>query len=373
MRRWIFGMVLGLGMMGFGMNGMAVVEAQPPGQKVGVSPDVAADYIHAVIQANRRIYAETIVDRLEKTETLQATENWKDEGSLPLPAQFLSMSAKMSNERGVGMRYRLMSLWPINPENSPKTKIEKTGFQEVVNRPDQPFTWLVQMAGIWYFQAVYPDIASTESCIHCHNGHPDSPRHDFKLGDVMGGILINLPLGRRVQKTEDQDFLIPPEVVTDYVHSVLESDRTVYSKHVVDRLQKEGVIQASEFWWMENGLPLPAQFLLNASRLVRKKQMGLDFRLISQWPINPLNGPANEFERLGLESVAIHPVRPYIGQTRVGQKRYFQAIYPDIAVAESCVLCHNQHPDSPKHDFQLDDVMGGIVVTLEVQELEDGR
>ena len=30
--------------------------------------------------------------------------------------------------------------------------------------------------------AVYADLASVEACVACHNGHPKSPRSDFKLG-----------------------------------------------------------------------------------------------------------------------------------------------------------------------------------------------
>ncbi|MGH8566472.1 MAG: c-type heme family protein, partial [Gammaproteobacteria bacterium] len=31
-------------------------------------------------------------------------------------------------------------------------------------------------------------------------------------------------------------------------------------------------------------------------------------------------------------------------------------------MAEACVACHNNHKDTPKRDFKLDDVMGGVVV-----------
>jgi hypothetical protein len=48
----------------------------------------------------------------------------------------------------------------------------------------------------------------------------------------------------------------------------------------------------------------------------------------------------------------------------VGGKYYFRAVYPDFAVAESCVSCHNSHPTSPKRDFKLNDVMGGIVLSI---------
>ncbi|MFQ5450963.1 MAG: DUF3365 domain-containing protein [Nitrospinaceae bacterium] len=343
------------------------VLANPEGETTGLSPRMAADYIHAVIQADRRVYADDIVDRLAKRTSLRATEHWKQENTLLLPAQFLLMASKISNEGGIGMKYRLTSLWPINKKNSPKSEIERLGLQEVSKNPEEPFTWIVKVGGIWYFQAVYPDTATSDSCASCHNQHPDSPRNDFKLGDVMGGILINLPLGRHGKKSESEKNMLPPEVVSDYVHSILEADRTIYSKHVVDRLKNNNIMEASEHWWLENSLPLPAQFLLKASQLVEKNRAGVDFRLISLWPIHSRNGPANEFERKGLEFIDIHPVRPFIGKTRIGKKQFFQAIYPDFAVTPGCVQCHNSHPKSPRKDFKLNDVMGGIVVTLDLK------
>jgi len=50
-----------------------------------------------------------------------------------------------------------------------------------------------------------------------------------------------------------------------------------------------------------------------------------------------------------------------------GKKQYFQAIYPDRAVSNDCVTCHNSHPLSPKQDFKLNDVMGGIAITIPLQ------
>lgn len=343
------------------------VFAESPNRPSGLSPRTAADYIHAVIDANRRIYAHDIVARLSKKGLLKSTENWEKENTLLLPAQFLLKSAEISNERGIGMRYYLTSLWPINKNNLPKSKSEKAGLQAVASNPKAPFSWIVQEGRRWFYQTVYPDIATSESCVSCHNNHPDSPRKDFKVGDVMGGILINLPLGRQEKHPELGKHQFPPEIIADYIHSILESDREVYSKYIVDRLKNQNIIQPSKDWWKDNSLPLPAQFLLNASQVVEQRKSGVYFRLISLWPINPKNGPANEFEHTGLETVAVHPIRPYIGISKIGRKSYFQAVYPDFAVTQGCINCHNADPKSSKKDFQLNDVMGGIVVTLDLQ------
>ena len=65
----------------------------------------------------------------------------------------------------------------------------------------------------------------------------------------------------------------------------------------------------------------------------------------------------------------VHPIRTYIKHSEVGRKTYFQAIYPDISVTRGCVNFHNGHPNSPKKVFFLDDMMGGIIVSLQVLEI----
>lgn len=333
-------------------------------ERRGVPVRLAADYIHSIIETNRSFYSQQVVERLDKAISLKSTEFWGLDNTLLLPAQFLIASSKISNASGVGMNYRLISLSPLNKKNSPQTDFEKMGLQAVAKDPGKPFTWVVQREGIWYFQAIYPDHAVTQSCVSCHNSHPRSSRKDYRVGDVMGGIVINIALGLYKPEEKAEGFMVPPENVADFIHSVIDSDRRVYSRDVVDRLERKNIVRASENWMDNNTLPLPAQFLTNASRMADKYGLGLDFRLISLWPINKKNAVRNKFERAGLESVSIHPIRPYSSRVEVGKKLYFKVVFPDFATTPSCVNCHNNHRKSSKKNFKLNDVMGGVVISF---------
>ena len=160
---------------------------------------------------------------------------------------------------------------------------------------------------------------------------------------------------------------IPPETVADYLHAVIEADRTFYTIHVVERMQKKGKMVASEDWRVSNSLPLPAQFLMESSELAALTGTKVRYRLIGLWPINKQNGPATEFERTALEDVRMNPERRYGGIITSGGELYFQAVYADRAVTQACIGCHNAHPKSPKRDFKLNDVMGGVVITIPVE------
>lgn len=176
---------------------------------------------------------------------------------------------------------------------------------------------------------------------------------------VCGALLI----GYRAEGGESPG--IPPETVADFLHAVIESDRTFYTIHVVERLQKQGAATAAETWRADKtSLPLPAQFLHEASDLAGMTGTKVRYRLISLWPINPDNAPASDSERAGLEAVRQQPERAATSTVTIDGQQYFQAIYADRAVTQACVGCHNAHPRSPKKDFKVPDVMGGLVIEI---------
>jgi uncharacterized protein DUF3365 len=189
----------------------------------------------------------------------------------------------------------------------------------------------------------------------------------FWLGLAVGTISTCL-LGQWVfsaaSKETDPPKGISPELVADYIHSVVQADRTFYTREIVERMQTRGVVFASEHWKMDGDLPLPAQFVLETGRLVAEQPNWIRFRLISSWPINKKNSPSTEFERTAMAKMLLSPDRPYTGVTTEGKARVFQALYADKAVSQMCAVCHNVHSNSPKRDFKAGDVMGGMLVTI---------
>ena len=160
---------------------------------------------------------------------------------------------------------------------------------------------------------------------------------------------------------------ISPEKTAAYIHAVLEANRNNYTDNIVVKLQSEGV-DAHEHWKDERGVPLPAQYLMESGRLVALKNLNFSFRLASLTPIYAWNAANTDLERQGLNGVQKDPSQPHYGIVKRGETRFFQAIYADRAVSQACVDCHNSHPNSPRRDFKLDDVMGGIIITFPLGE-----
>ncbi len=158
--------------------------------------------------------------------------------------------------------------------------------------------------------------------------------------------------------------VVAAEQVADFIHAILEADRTLYTTHVVQRMQENEVVKAEEAWKKETALPLPAQMLALSGLRVKGKGTGLEYRLISLWPIYEKNRPSTWFEQTGLEAIEGDPSKPFTGVTKKDGRRYFTAIYADRAVSASCVNCHNAHPLSPKKNYKLNDIMGGVAISF---------
>lgn len=177
----LLGLLLGWG-LGFNMaptNGLPI--------------RVVADYLHAVLQADRTFYTQHVVERMEAMLIVNATEKWREDRTLPLPAQFFKESSRGLQVRGKPFRYRLVSLWPINQENAPESEKDRHALEQVINYGEVAEREIT-LEGRKYHQAIFPDRAVSRACINCHNAHEKSPKRDFKLNDIMGGLEILIPL-----------------------------------------------------------------------------------------------------------------------------------------------------------------------------------
>lgn len=164
----------------------------------GITPEKFSDAVHAVMMADRTVYARHVVTRLKKQEApVKPSEYWQDEEhTIPLPAQMFRMGAELVNENAeAGFTYALKSKWPLNPQNKAEG-IEVEGLEFIAENPGQNFYKEEEIAGSRYFTAIYADKAVAEACWSCHNDHTnrEDSYPDFKEGDVMGGVVVRIPL-----------------------------------------------------------------------------------------------------------------------------------------------------------------------------------
>ena len=158
---------------------------------------------------------------------------------------------------------------------------------------------------------------------------------------------------------------IEAQKMADALFSVMKGTRTAYTKHIVARLKKKGIVKPNEKWEdFENGIMLPAQMFRHSRDLAMEANPGFTYSLQSEWPINKQNAPKTAMEKEGLQYIGKNPGKNFYGEEKIGDQVFYTAVYPDVAVSPACIDCHNDHKDSPRDDFKMDEVMGGVVIRI---------
>lgn len=187
-----------------------------------------------------------------------------------------------------------------------------------------------------------------------------SQRFGFKSLLALGffglaGIYLFATRPVPLQAEQASGRTVPVETVFRVVAAENDAARKLWTADIVGAGAKVG-LKFHEKWrepTMEAG-PLPALFLREASTALQKTRVPLGLFLGSDFPIaqpNKFTGAqADHFAQLRKTGEP-----EFFNATDIGR---FTAIFPDRAVAPGCVTCHNEHPNSPKTDWKLNDIMG---------------
>jgi len=150
-------------------------------------------------------------------------------------------------------------------------------------------------------------------------------------------------------------MVLPEPSAVRYILAMATAFRSVYAKQVVAQAARSNV-KPDENWTKEDhAIMLPAQFLKAAGRELDDFELSL----IGLTPIYKENFPKTKAEEDVLKKLVANPAT---GVVTFEDGNQFKGLAVDLAIADSCVACHNAHPSSPKKDFKRGDVMGGIIV-----------
>jgi len=168
------------------------------------------DRAHSIanqVMADRQYYGAVVVPRVGELKGSLGTDYRDVHGRFPLPATFVREVSEQIARSGDGYVTRLISPWPINKEMGLRDAFEREGFRSLAHSPGDPFVRTDTVEGRAVIRVLMADVASSTSCVSCHNAHPQSPKHDFHLYDVMGGLEVIIPTDQYLAESR-QDMLI---------------------------------------------------------------------------------------------------------------------------------------------------------------------
>jgi hypothetical protein len=166
------------------------------------------------------------------------------------------------------------------------------------------------------------------------------------------------PLADNYQNKGEQ---ISINALFDLVAEENNKARKLWTGQIVITGKKSG-LKFGEKWYkegIEEG-PLPALFLREVAKNLEKSAVPLSLFLGSDYPISA----ANMFK--GFQAQAFEKIRATNGEAQYFYSEdvsRYTAMYADNVVVMGCATCHNEHADSPKTDWKMNDIMGATTWT----------
>src|SRR5258708_4592757 len=162
--------------------------------------------------------------------------------------------------------------------------------------------------------------------------------------------------------TSAQD--VPIETVLATVSAENDVARALYTREIVGPGLEKG-LKFDELWRHEGvqAGPLPALFLREAAASIQHSGVPLGLFLGSDYPISPANKFTGKQAEIFREMRSLEKAYFFYAE----DTRQHTAMFPDRASAAVCVQCHNHHENSPKHDWELNNLMGATTWTYPKQ------
>jgi adenylate cyclase len=122
-----------------------------------------------------------------------------------VPARFaINLAEQISRKSESGVQVRMYSHHPFRSrrDGGPPDQFGQEALAWLEEHPEEAF-WRFEdyQGGPVLRYAVARRMQA--SCIDCHNTHPDSTKHDWKVGDVRGVLEVIRPLDQDIARTRE--------------------------------------------------------------------------------------------------------------------------------------------------------------------------
>ncbi|MBP0001615.1 MAG: diguanylate cyclase [Cyanobacteria bacterium SID2] len=158
------------------------------------------------IDRARLLYSSEAVARAKKIPGITVTADYADrDGAIPNPATFTISLGKQLSSNNDGYLVRLYSDYPFpsrQAEGGPRDDFEQDALAHLKQYPTTPFFRKELIQGLLTFRYA-ESVLMEPSCVECHNRHPNSPKKDWRVGDVRGVLEITQPIDDFVDRTRN--------------------------------------------------------------------------------------------------------------------------------------------------------------------------
>jgi class 3 adenylate cyclase len=158
--------------------------------------------LNSLVTSVRGYYGSNVVGRiLAHPGSTQVIHNYESvPGAVPIPATLSLELGRVISEQQQNITYRFVSDYPFkNRASHQLDEFERKALESLRANPDQKIEDATRSLLSDSVRLIAP-IMMGSACVSCHNIHPESPKQDWKVGDVRGiqEIIITQPIAANI-------------------------------------------------------------------------------------------------------------------------------------------------------------------------------
>jgi methyl-accepting chemotaxis protein len=146
----------------------------------------------------RAYYTDNVVKKVLADGNVKVTDTHKSESkSIPLPATFMhDLSELLAKE---DTTINLYSGYPFPGRASRQLDtFQRDAWEKLKQDPKGIFVRQESRNGREWVRVGVPDVMAAQGCVNCHNNSANSPKKDWKLGDVRGVLEVSTLIDRQL-------------------------------------------------------------------------------------------------------------------------------------------------------------------------------
>jgi len=152
----------------------------------------------------RTFYTAQIAERAKKAGMKLNFDFDQADNTLPLPATLVKALGEAITRDHPGMAIRLYSDHPFPNRAATETydQFELNALKALRENPDKAQSTIEKRDGKLFARYAVAD-RMKEGCVACHNARPDSPKRDWKVGDVRGVVEVTVPVSSLATRIDE--------------------------------------------------------------------------------------------------------------------------------------------------------------------------
>ena len=138
----------------------------------------------------RTYYTENVLNKAAKTGLLKPSSDHKtNDKAIPLPATMIQDLSALLADKDTTISLYSKYPWP-NRKDRQLDAFQQQAWDYLTANPKSVFTREETRNGRPVVRVAVADTMAVQGCVNCHNSDPQSPKTDWKLGDVRGVLEV---------------------------------------------------------------------------------------------------------------------------------------------------------------------------------------